>query len=1433
MNTLQKKILTIAAGIANIALSLAVAATATFAWFLSNNTVKGETLTVSCAQPESTVTWKILSFDAKNKVGVGSNNNSDFKLAPYDKYVPSNNEHTNVILRAEVDVEALSYTSAKQIYIDISCNDNGAFTYDDTKDTDDDGVLGDGGGVPGYSSNVTQFKASVAAYSTTSAPSTFIYTGANTAIHDESYNENYGNNDEYVSATEFFSNTNNHSKFVSLHGITPTKKNNTITAIPKFDCGANNVSKIVVYVEASYNTKLVDFYSSTHPSDSGEIALTADITDISFRVARSYTGSYVKVSSALALEEYDDSALADGTASSTSNDYLILNEHEATDFDSANYSDSINTRDVHNRAARIVNDENSFNSRWNHNTQDKLSTSDGTIYGNGSETNTLAYSDGDVVATSNGKSIKYDDTDGQTSFDYYNTSTSNLHGVQFYKYDDDAAENPTLSSISLGGVSNPEYYNLHSQFAYRGTVTAHYSDNSTLDVTQYAVFTGYNMEVLNGEETQSVTVSYTEEGITRTATHYIKVVNTPTITLDYPKLSGTVGANATITATPSNFRGSSISYSYTSATPAKVTCAEGTTAARQINFVAVTDSPVTVTVTATDSVTHETASATCQVSVRAASTVTDEITYSDLAATNTTYTDFSNVQKNTAVYAGNSAKSANNDIQMNGNQSPRGTLISTTSGGKIKSVTITWGTGNTNGRYITLYGKNEAYTAASEMYSSDTRGTSLGTITYGTSTSITVEGDYTYLGLLSCSNAIYINKITIVWEVESSYTPELVRIELTNKTTSYYVGDTYIYPTITAYYDDQSNHEVLPGDCEISGNDLSVPGTRTVTISYTEAGVECSASYDITVTTSSLISIAVTGAQVQFSVGDTFTTGDSFRVTATYAGGATANVTAHVSVDSTNVNMARTGTYTVNVSYSEGGTTANTSYQITVGSVTLSSISIKTAPTKLSYYVGDTFDPTGVVLLATYSDTSTSDVTSGFTYSPSGALAAGNTTITFSYGGKTCTQTITLYSASVSLSETSLSGLTGGSATLTPTPSGFMAGDTVSYTWESNNTSVATVSASGSPATVSYAGNGSCTITCTATAQSGKTVYATCSVTVSELTVTLSKTEMDVAVSGTNTFTFTTNGSYYSVTSSATDKATVSRSNNTITVTGVASGSSTITVRVNNGGTYASATCAVTVKAFAVTLSKASMTLTAGGDTDTFTFSSNSTQATYKSVASDDTDVATVSRSDNTITVTPVAQGSATITVTMTLGNKDASTTCSVTVNATPVSKVTITMDFYDSTKISSTSGSNVTLDYIQGQTTISNSATVSSVVKSYSASTATRCRYGMNGGVTFGTGSNSGDCTIQFDPEYAITEISAIVVKYDDITLHAGGNTTGTSISTAAGTGSPNSKGTTLANCTNTITWSLDNATYVKFASSSSKRVTLYRVTFTTIKNA
>ena len=140
--------------------------------------------------------------------------------------------------------------------------------------------------------------------------------------------------------------------------------------------------------------------------------------------------------------------------------------------------------------------------------------------------------------------------------------------------------------------------------------------------------------------------------------------------------------------------------------------------------------------------------------------------------------------------------------------------------------------------------------------------------------------------------------------------------------------------------------------------------------------------------------------------------------TSNSTGDVTYSITAgdsYASIDGSIITGTAAGSVTVKAeqeattTYNAGEATAT----ITVEAApTLSSIAITTAPTKTVYTEGDTFDATGMVVTATYSDASSDDVTASCTWSPAGALTTSDTEVTISYTEnavtKTATQVITV-----------------------------------------------------------------------------------------------------------------------------------------------------------------------------------------------------------------------------------------------------------------------------------------------------------------------------------------------------------------------------------------------------------------------------------------
>ena len=146
----------------------------------------------------------------------------------------------------------------------------------------------------------------------------------------------------------------------------------------------------------------------------------------------------------------------------------------------------------------------------------------------------------------------------------------------------------------------------------------------------------------------------------------------------------------------------------------------------------------------------------------------DALTSAVTGITTSSYSDFSNKTVSggsSAVYAGNCAGS-NSYIQLR--TSSNTGLVSTTSGGKAKKVTVAWN--STTDRAIQVYGSNNAYTELGDIFNDSKKGTLLGTLTYNSSTELTISGNYAYIGIKPDSNksgASQLSSIKIDWEVSS------------------------------------------------------------------------------------------------------------------------------------------------------------------------------------------------------------------------------------------------------------------------------------------------------------------------------------------------------------------------------------------------------------------------------------------------------------------------------------------------------------------------------------------------------------------------------------------------------------------------------------------------------------------------------------------
>ena len=251
--------------------------------------------------------------------------------------------------------------------------------------------------------------------------------------------------------------------------------------------------------------------------------------------------------------------------------------------------------------------------------------------------------------------------------------------------------------------------------------------------------------------------------------------------------------------------------------------------------------------------------------------VIDELDNAFTGVTGTSYSSWSGKTSNSsAVYAGNSA-GGNSSIQLRSNNNNAG-VVTTASGGKVKSIKVFWNSNTTATRTLNIYGKNEAYEATTDLYNNSKQGTLLGTLKCedadeGVSV-LTIEGDYEFIGFRSASGALYLDKVEITWETGDPSDPSVATTVTINDSsltnTDVYEGteagllnatvkagdDTIEGATVTW----SSSNENVATIGETTGIvTLVAAGTTTITASY--AGVEneykpSNNTYELTVTNS-------------------------------------------------------------------------------------------------------------------------------------------------------------------------------------------------------------------------------------------------------------------------------------------------------------------------------------------------------------------------------------------------------------------------------------------------------------------------------------------------------------------------------------------------------------------------------------------------------
>ena len=286
-------------------------------------------------------------------------------------------------------------------------------------------------------------------------------------------------------------------------------------------------------------------------------------------------------------------------------------------------------------------------------------------------------------------------------------------------------------------------------------------------------------------------------------------------------------------------------------------------------------------------------------------TVTDEITISGLGLTSSSYTSFSNkILKSGAIYAGNmSASSSTGYIQIKSSETSG--ICTTKSGGTVKSITITFNSSSKTSRKIAVFGSNTSYKAISNLYTSSTAGTQIGTDLAPTSSqkefTLTPTEKYSDVGIKALSpDAIKIDKITIVWEVASSEPTSTVLsfgTDYDGQTITKNVGEKFtIAATLTPAVEGAeikyvSNASNVASVNETTGEvTVNAVGTAKITASYAgnDTYAASSASYTIEVKKAAVVEDGVfdfTQSENDYGSGVKASNGSSFVDNSTWVAG--------------------------------------------------------------------------------------------------------------------------------------------------------------------------------------------------------------------------------------------------------------------------------------------------------------------------------------------------------------------------------------------------------------------------------------------------------------------------------------------------------------------------------------------------------------------
>ena len=220
---------------------------------------------------------------------------------------------------------------------------------------------------------------------------------------------------------------------------------------------------------------------------------------------------------------------------------------------------------------------------------------------------------------------------------------------------------------------------------------------------------------------------------------------------------------------------------------------------------------------------------------------------------------------------------------------------------------------------------------------------------------------------------------TITWLIRAT------RLEVTHTPTKtrYFVGETFDSTglVITAYYNDNTSEQVT--GYTLSSPDMSAYGSKTVTVTFDEKTVD----FSILVVDITGIEIKTPPTKQEYLVGDTLDS-TGLKVLVKYTDGTSETITSGFTVSE--FDGSSIGEKEITVTYK----THTATFKVLV--YELQGIRITHYPEKTYYRIGETFDPTGLVVVAMRTDNTEKEITD-YTVSGFDSSKAGVKTITVSY----------------------------------------------------------------------------------------------------------------------------------------------------------------------------------------------------------------------------------------------------------------------------------------------------------------------------------------------------------------------------------------------------------------------------------------------------